>query len=146
MGPPLRRSLLVALFVAVTWAASSFAVAGILAVLLDRDPVTSPAPVYAGPLALALAGVVVWLAVGLTARSRSPWVGALAAAASVYLVIAAVALLGSFRLFAEQAGSPFVIAAAILAAVAVVATWWMLRRPRGASPPKAGLSGPPPGS
>jgi hypothetical protein len=53
-----------------------------------------------------------------------------------------VALLGSFRLFAEQAGSPFVIAAALLAAGAVVATWAVLRRPRGASPHNAGLSGP----
>ena len=134
---PLRRSLLVALFVAVTWAAASFAVAGILALLLDRDPVATPAPVYAGPVAVALAGVAVWLAVGFTARARSPWVGALAAAAAVHLVIAGVALLGSFRLFAEQAASPFVIAAALLAACAVVATWWALRRP-----PKAGLSRP----
>lgn len=139
--PPLRRSLLVALFVAVTWAASTFALAGILAVLLDRDPVQSPAPVYAGPLAVVLAGVVVWLAVGLTARSRRPWVGAVAAAASVYLVLVAVALLGSFRLFAEQTGSPFVIAAAVLAAIAVVGTWAVLRRP-----PNAGLSGPTPHS
>ena len=137
---PPRRSLLVALFVAVTWAASTFAVAGILAVLLDRDPVEAPAPIYAGPVALALAGVAVWLAVGLTTRSRTPWFGALAAAASVYLVIAGVALLGSFRLFAEQAASPFVIAAALLAAAAVVGTWAMLR------PPKAGLSGPSPSS
>ena len=76
------RRFVVALFVAVTWAAASFAVAGILAVLLDRDPVESPAPVYAGPAALALAGVAVWLAVGVTARARRPWVGALAATAS----------------------------------------------------------------
>jgi len=141
---PLRRSLLVALFVAVTWAASSFAVAGILAVALDRDPVETPAPVYTGPLAVVLAGVAVWLATGFTTRSRTPWFGAIAAAASVYLVLVAVALLGSFRLFAEQAASPFVIAASILAAVAVIGTWFTLRRPPGASPPKAGLSGPTP--
>lgn len=133
-----RPSLLLALFVAITWAASSFAVAGILAVVLDRDPVETPAPVYAGPVAVALAGVAVWLAVGFTTRSRTPWWGALAAAAAVYLVITGIALLGSFRLFAEQASSPFVIAAAVLAAVAVVATWLATR------PPKAGLSGPSP--
>jgi hypothetical protein len=143
LRPP-RRSLLIALFVAVTWAASSFAVAGILAVALDRDPVESPAPVYAGPLVVVLAGVAVWLATGLTTRSRTPWFGALAAAASVYLLFVAVALLGSFRLFVEQAASPFVIAASILAAIAVVGTWFALRRPPGASPPKAGLSGPSP--
>lgn len=119
----------VALFVAVTWAAASFAVAGILAVLLDRDPVESPAPVYAGPAALALAGVAVWLAVGVTTRARSPWLGALAVAAAVYLLIVGVALLGSFRLFAEQATSPFVIAASVLASLAVLGTWGAFRRP-----------------
>jgi hypothetical protein len=134
-----RPRLFVALFVAITWAAASFAVAGILAVLLDRDPVQSPAPVYAAPGALVLAGVAVWLTVGFTAAARTPWFGALAAAASVYLVVVAIALLGSFALFAEQASSPFVIAAAGLAAVAVVVTWWMLRGPH-----NAGLSGPSP--
>ncbi len=85
---PLRRSLLVALFVAVTWAAATFAVAGLLAVLLDRDPVeTNAGPVYVGLIGLTLAGVVVWLTVGFTARAPSPWFGALGAAASVYLVI-----------------------------------------------------------
>ena len=129
-----RPDLLVALFVAVTWAASSFAVAGILAVTLDRDPVEAAAPVYAGPVALALAGVAVWLAVGFTTRSRTPWWGALAAAAAVYLVIAGAAVLVSFRLFAEQASSPFVIAAALLAALAVVGTWFGRRRPAAPTP------------
>lgn len=129
--PPLRRSLLVALFVAVTWGASTFAVAGILAVVLDRDPIESPAPPFVGLIGLAVAGVVVWLAVGFTARATSPWVGAVAVAAAVYLVIAGTALLGSFQLFAEQAVSPFVIVASVLAAVAVVGTWFALRASRG---------------
>jgi hypothetical protein len=136
MELPLRRSLLVALFVAVTWAAATFAVAGLLAVLLDRDPVqTQAAPVYVGLIGLALAGIAVWLIVGFTARASSPWVGALGAAASVYLVIVVTALLVSFPMFAEQASSPFVIAASVLAAAAVVATWAVLR-----SPPEGGLS------
>ena len=126
--PPRRREFFVALLVAVTWAAASFGIAGILAVVLDRDPVQSPAPVYAGLVGLTLAGVAVWLAVGLTARARRPWVGALAAAAAVYLVIAGAAFIGSFRLFAEQAASPFVIVAVVLAAVAVVGTWFVMRR------------------
>lgn len=135
--PPLRRSLLVALFVTIVWASSAFAVAGLLAVLLDRDPVQTPGgPVYVGLIGLALAGVAVWLIVGFTARARHPWVGALAAAAAVHLVISGLALTASFALFVEQAASPFVIAAGLLAAVAVVATWGMLRRP-----PKTGLSG-----
>ncbi|WP_309710692.1 hypothetical protein [Pseudolysinimonas sp.] len=128
--PPLRHSLFVALLVAVTWAASSFAVAGILAVVLDRDPVETPAPPFIGLVGLALAGSAVWLAVGFTARARTPWIGALAAAAVVYLVIIGAALLGSFRLFAEQATSPFVIVAVVLAAIAVVGTWFAMRRPR----------------
>jgi hypothetical protein len=140
---PRRRSLFVALFVAITWAASTFAAAGILAVVLDRDPIETPAPPFTGLIGLAVAGAVVWLAVGLTARATTPWVGSVAAAAAVYLVIIVTALLGSFRLFAEQATSPFVIVAAALAAIAVFGTWFALRssRPRGASPPNAGLSG-----
>jgi hypothetical protein len=139
--PTRRRSLFVALFVAITWAASTFAVAGILAVALDRDPVETPAPPYVGLIGLAVAGVVVWLAVGLTARATTPWVGAIAAAAAVYLAVVATALLGSFRLFAEQATSPFVIIAVLLAAAAVVGTWFALRRP-----PNVGLSPGPPRS
>lgn len=138
--PTRRRSLFIALFVAITWAASTFAAAGILAIALDRDPVQTPMPPFAGLIGLAVAGVAVWLAVGLTLRADTPWVGALAAGASVYLVIVAVALLGSFELFAEQATSPFVIAAVVLAVSAVVGTWFALRGARAASPPNAGLS------
>jgi len=134
---PLPRSLLIALFVAVTWAAATFGVAGLLAVLLDRNPVeTHAGPVYVGLIGLTLAGIAVWLIVGFTSRAPSPWFGALGAAASVYLVIVIAALLVSFPMFAEQASSPFVIAAALLAAAAVVTTWAVLR-----SPPKGGLSG-----
>jgi hypothetical protein len=135
---PRRRSLFVALFVAITWAASTFAAAGILAVVLDRDPIETPAPPFTGLIGLAVAGTVVWLAAGLTARATTPWVGSVAAAAAVYLVIVVTALLGSFRLFAEQAVSPFVIVAAGLAALAVAGTWFAMRPAR---PPKAGLSG-----
>jgi drug/metabolite transporter (DMT)-like permease len=135
--PPRRRNLFIALFVAITWGASTFAAAGILAGVLDRDPVETPAPPFVGLIGLAVAGVAVWLAVGLTARAASPWVGAIAAAAAVYLVVVVTALLGSFRLFAEQATSPFVLVAALFAAVAVVGTWVALRPNR---PPNAGLS------
>lgn len=137
--PPRRRSFFVALFVAITWAAMSFGVAGVLAVALDRDPVETPTSPYVGLVGLALAGVAVWLGVGLTARAGTPWIGAIATAAAVYLVIIGAAVLGSFRLFAEQATSPFVIVAVGLSAVAVVGTWFALRNPR--RPPNAGLSG-----
>jgi len=128
--PPRRRSFFVALFVAISWAAMSFGVAGVLAVILDRDPVETPTSPYAGLAGLVLAMVVVWLGVGLTARARTPWIGAIATAAAVYLVIVGAALLGSFQLFAEQAASPFVFAAVVLAAIAVVGTWFALHRPR----------------
>lgn len=137
--PPLGASLLVALFVAITWGACTFAVAGLLAVLLDRDPVQAPVPVWTGLVGLLLGGVVVWLATGLGLRARSPWPAAGAAVAGVYLVVLGAALLASFRLFAEQALSPFVLAGAVLAGVAVVATRAVVRRP-----PNAGLSGPSP--
>jgi hypothetical protein len=127
--PALGRSLLVALFVAITWAACTFAVAGLLAVLLDRDPIQTPSPVWAGTLGIALAGILVWLAVGLGARAATPWVAALAGVAGVYLVVIAAAFLASFDLFVEQATSPFVIAGSLLAGVAVVATHALLRRP-----------------
>lgn len=133
---PLRRSLLVALFVAITWGACTFAVAGLLAVLLDRDPIRTPSPIWVGLVGFALAGVVVWLAVGVGARAARAWPATLAAVAGVYLVVAAAALLASFGLFSEQATSPFVITGALLAGVAVVATRAILRRP-----PNAGLSG-----
>lgn len=138
--PTLGRSFFIALFVAITWGASTFAAAGILAISLDRDPVQTPMPPFAGLIGLAVAGIAVWLDVGLTLRATTPWVGALAAGAAVYLVIVLVALLGSFELFAEQATSPFVIAAVILAVIAVVGTWFTLRGSRAVSPPNAGLS------
>jgi hypothetical protein len=146
--PPRRRSLVVALFVAISWGAATFAAAGLLAVLLDRDPVETPIPPAAGLGGLALAGTAVWLGSGLTARARSPWVGALGTAAAVWIVIAGASLATSFELFAEQAPSPFVITAAALAGVAAAGTWAGLRGPRDERPPdgrhpKAGLSGPP---
>jgi len=124
------------MFVAITWGACTFAVAGLLAVVLDRDPVRTPAPVWVGLVGIALAGVVVWLAVGLGLRAARAWPAVLAAVAGVYLVVVAAALLASFALFAEQATSPFVIAGALLAGVAVAAT-----RPLFGGPPNAGLSG-----
>ena len=137
--PPLGRSLLIAMFVAITWGACTFAVAGLLAVVLDRDPITVASAPWAGTLGIALAGVVVWLAVGLGMRARSLWPAPLAAAAGVYFVIVAVAFVGSFELLVEQAASPFVIAGVLLAAIAVVLARWLVRRP-----PNAGLSGPSP--
>lgn len=132
---PLGASLLLALFVSITWGACTFAVAGLLAVVLDRDPISTPSPAWAGLVGIALAGIVVWLAVALGARAARAWPAALAAVAGVYLVVGAAALLASFALFAEQATSPFLIVGALLGGLAVVVTRAALRRP-----PNAGLS------
>lgn len=126
--PPRRRSLLVGLFVAVIWAACVFAVAGVLAAVLDRDPIQTPTPAWVGLVGLLFAGVAVWLAVGFTVPARSVWMGACAAAVTVYLVLVGSALMVSFELFVEQAVSPFVITAAIIAAVVVVAAWFAVPR------------------
>lgn len=133
--PPLRRSLLVALFVTVAWGAATFGAAGIIAVVLDRDPVESEAVPFAGLVGLALAAIAVWLSVGFGTRGRTPWLAAVTAAASVYLIITALALLATFDLFVEQATSPFVLTAAVLAGAAVVATWALSSPPRDSRPP-----------
>lgn len=136
--PPLRRSLVVAIFVTVAWAAASFAAAGVLSTVLDRDPVEADAAPFAGLVGLALAAVAVWLCVGFGARAPRPWLATVTAVASVYLIITVLALLVRFDLLVEQATSPFVITAAVLAGVAVTATWAVLRR----YPPDAGLPAP----
>lgn len=135
--PPLARSLLVAVFVTIAWAAASFAVAGLLAVVLDRDPVQTPAPPWVGLVGLAFAGVAVWLSIGFGMRAASPWMAAIAAAAAVYLTIGVLAFFASFALLVEQASSPFVLAAALLAAGAVVGAHAAVRRPPDTGLPRA---------
>lgn len=130
MDRPARGpSRVIALFVTVAWAAASFAVAGLLAVLLDRDPVQSHAPPWVGLVGLGVASVAVWLAVGMGVRATTPWPAAVGAAVAVHLTISALALLADFALFVEQATSPFVIAAAVLAAAAVLGAHLAVRRP-----------------
>ncbi|CAN5352781.1 hypothetical protein BH09ACT4_BH09ACT4_11960 [soil metagenome] len=118
---------LVALFVTVFWAAVVFAVDGLLAVLLDRDPVQSDVSPYYSILAFVIAGVLVWMLLSATSISRRPVWGAIAAAALVYLSFLGTALGWGLPLLTEQALSPFVLTAALLAAAAVVATWAALR-------------------
>ena len=120
----------IALFVAVTWAAVVFAVDGLLSVVLDRDPIGGSVSPYYGILALLLAGVLLWFVLAGTARSHGPWFGTLAAAAGVYLLLVASALPIGLVLAGQQAGSPFVVAAALLAGVTVFVTWVVLRRIR----------------
>ncbi len=125
-----RPERLVALYVTVFWAAVVFAVDGVIAIVLDRDPVPEGVGPYYAVLAFAVAGVLVWLVLSGTSRSSLPVLGAVGAAASVYLAYLVVALPWGLGLLAQQVLSPFVLAAAVLAAVAVVATWFALRELR----------------
>jgi hypothetical protein len=122
-----RPERLVALFVTVFWAAVVFAVDGLIAVLLDRDPVQSDVGPYYSILAFVIAGVVLWMLLSGTSTSRHPAWGALAAVALVYLAFVLTALPWGLELVGEQALSPFVLVAALLAAAAVVATWAAIR-------------------
>lgn len=130
-----RADLAVALFVTVLWAAVVFAVDGLLSVALDRDPIGAAVSPYYAVIALAVAAIVLWLVLVGTARSATPWFGTLAAAAGVYLVLVASALPVGLVLTGQQAGSPFVIATALLAAATVFVTWSVTRR-WGPSSPK----------
>jgi hypothetical protein len=132
---PRRADLAVALFVTVLWAAVVFAVDGLLSVTLDRDPIGGSVSPFYGIISLVLAAIVLWLVLIGTSRSATPWFGTIAAAAGVYLVLVASALPVGLVLTGQQAGSPFVIATAILAAVTVIVTWSVTRR-WGPSAPK----------
>ena len=122
-----RPERLVALFVTVTWAAVVFAIDGLLAVILDRDPIQSDVGPYYSVLAFALAGLVLWMLLSGTSTSRNPVWGAVGALALVYLSFLLTALLWGLPLVVEQALSPFVLTACLVAAAAVVATWAAIR-------------------
>ena len=118
------------IFVTVVWAAFVFAAYGLLAVILDRDPIELPVGPFYGVVALALAGLVVYVGIQLTTRSRGPWLGALGTGAGVYLVFVVAAAVVDFALAVSQALSPFVLVAAALAAVTVAAMWVVEARRR----------------
>jgi hypothetical protein len=123
-----RSDYAVALFVTIFWAAVVFAVDGVLAIALDRDPIETDVSPYYAIVSLLLASVVTWLSVAAVLASDSPWWSALAATALVYLVLLATATPIGLGLVAEQAASPFVIAAALLSGLTVVLAWSVLRR------------------
>jgi hypothetical protein len=125
---PRRADLAVALFVTVLWGAVVFAVDGLLSVILDRDPIGGSVSPFYGIVSLGLAAIVLWLVLIGTAGSTTPWFGTLAALASVYLVLVTSALPVGLVLTGQQAGSPFVIATAVLAALTVVVTWSVTQR------------------
>lgn len=125
-GAP-RAEYVAALFAAVSWGAVVFAVDGVLAVALDRDPIPRGVSPYYGLLALAVAGLLVWVALARSTLARSPVLPAIVAAAAVYLLLVASGFVDSLRLATVQATSPFALVAAATAAVAVIAFWAGMR-------------------
>lgn len=125
---PRRAEPLAALFATVSWAAVAFAVEGLLALVLDRDPIRSPVGSFAGIGALVVTGIAVWLVLTLTAARPAPWWGVVLAAVAAYLGPAVAALPGGLGFVAEQALSPFVLAEALLAAATALTLWVVLRR------------------
>ncbi|AYF97585.1 hypothetical protein [Protaetiibacter intestinalis] len=111
------------IFVAVVWASIVFAVDGVLAVVLDRDPIELPVGPFYGVLALGIAMLAVYLGIVFTVPAPRPWLGAVATAAAVYLVTLASGALVDTSLALAQAGSPFVLTAAVLAAAPPIACW-----------------------
>lgn len=137
-----RPERVAGLFIAVAWAALAFAVFGILAVLLDRDPVEQRVSPLFGPAAILLSLVVVYLGIVFTVPRRAPWLGALATAAGVFLVILTAALVVDTALVLEQATSPFVLTAVLLALAPPIGAWAWFRR--AAIDDEAGRMGRPP--
>jgi hypothetical protein len=125
--PPRHPERVVGLFVAVGWAALVFAVFGVLAVLLDRDPVQQRVSPYFGLAAIVLSLAVVYLGIVFTVPRQRPWLGALATAAGVYLVILVAAFTVDTALTLEQVVSPFVLAAVLIALVPPIACWAWFR-------------------
>ena len=123
-----RSDFAVALFVTIFWAAVVFAVDRILAIVLDRDPIEADVGPYYAIVALLLAAVVTWYSVATVLASDSPWLTAFVATALVYLVLVGSAAPIGLELVAEQASSPFVIAASLLSGLTVVFGWSFLRR------------------
>jgi hypothetical protein len=123
-----RSDFAVALFVTIFWAAVVFAVDGIIAIVLDRDPIEANVGPYYAIVALALAAVVTWWSVATVLVQDSPWLSAFIATGLVYLVLVGSAALVGLPLLVEQAASPFVIAASLLSGFTVIFSWSLLRR------------------
>lgn len=116
------------MFIAVTWAAVAFALFGLMAILLDREPVVAQVAPYYALIGFALSGIVVWFTVARTGLADSPWMLATGATAGVYLVLIGWAALAGLPLLVEQVSSPFVLVAAFLAGLTVVLSWSGIRR------------------
>jgi len=137
--PPPTNGPLLPVLAAVTYLASVIAVFGFLSLFLGRDVIEhNDAGPLLGPLMVVAAAVVTVLALVRVTERPSPWRSALVTVVTVYLAMLGVGALAYslgrgqplwFVFFiTEQAASPFVIAAALLAGGFVGGLWMLVRR------------------
>ena len=128
--PPPPNPALLPVLAAVVYLAAVAALWGILSLALDRDVVDYPdAGPLLGPAMATAAGLVTWLALVRTRRSRSPWLGTAAAVLLSAAGMLVVAALGYGLVAAPHfAISPFVLAAAALSGITVLAVWGIRAR------------------
>lgn len=127
---PPRPERVAGIFIAVTWAAFVFAAFGLLAVVLDRDPIERQVSPFFALVSLGLAMLVVYVGVIATVPRRSPWTGSAATALAVYVMLVLSAAVADLDLAIAQAVSPFVLVAVVLAAVPPLAAWGYFARRR----------------
>ena len=137
--PPPTSGPLLPVLAAVTYLASVIAVFGFLSLFLGRDVIElGDAGPLLGPLMVVAAAVVTVLALVRLTDRPGPWRSALLTIVAVYVAMLGVGALAYslgrgqplwFVFFiAEQAASPFVIAAAVLAGGFVGGLWMLVRR------------------
>lgn len=132
--PEPQTNLLYAVMTLVGYLATVIMVFGFLSLFLDRDVIAErDAGTILGPSMVAAACVVTFVTMRRMRPGQLPWRAAAVSATSTYLLMLLVAGIGYafarqqpmwFVLYLQQqAGSPFVIAAALLSAAAIVTFW-----------------------
>ncbi|PRY67545.1 hypothetical protein B0I08_106152 [Glaciihabitans tibetensis] len=140
-APPPNRFLLPAL-ATVAYFAMVIATFGFLSLFLGRDVISDPeAGTLLGPSMVLAAALVTFRALVRTAGRTTPWGASAAAVASVFVIMILVGGLGFawaqgepvwlLIYAAQQASSPFVIAAALLSGAIVLSLWAVSSRPPG---------------
>jgi hypothetical protein len=130
----LPPNFLTAVMTVVVYLATVIMVFGFLSLFLDRDVIAErDAGTILGPSMVAAATIVTFVALLRLSIERPPWWAAAVAATSTYLAMIVVAGLGyavarrepmwAVLYLQQQAGSPFVIAAALLSGAAIITFW-----------------------
>jgi hypothetical protein len=127
-------NLLPVVMTTVVYVATVIMVFGFLSLFLDRDVIAErDAGTVLGPAMVAAGSLVTFIALLRLNTRRPPWRAAAVSAASTYLAMIVVAGIGyaiarleavwAVLYLQEQAGSPFVVAAAVLSGVAIITFW-----------------------